>query len=77
MLITPRIWFWKFVEACLWHTGGTKLCILKQQRWALRLIKIGQKEYLVEQRKGLTSWRELVILYRVMIKHLITNIVVW
>ena len=77
MLITPRIWFWEFVEACVWHTGGTKVCLLKQQRWAIRLVKIREKEFLVEQRKSLTTWRDLVILYRVITKRLITNMVVW
>ena len=77
MLITPRIWYWIFIENCVWHTGGTKVCLLKQQRWAIRLVKIREKEYLVEQTKSLTTWRDLVILYRVITKRLITNMVVW
>ena len=77
MLITLRIWYWIFIDNCVWHTGGTKVSILKQQRWAIRLAKVREKEYLVEQRKSLTTWRDLVILYRVITRRLITNMVVW
>ena len=77
MLITLRIWFWIFVENAFWYSGGTKICLLKQQRWSIRLAKMREKESLIEQRKSLTSWRELVILYRVITKRLITNMVVW
>ena len=77
MLITLRIWFWIFVENAFWYSGGTKICLLKQQRWSIRLAKMREKESLIEQRKSLTSWIELVILYRVITKRLITNIVVW
>ena len=77
MLITLRIWFWVFVENSVWYTGGIKVGILRQQRWAIRLTKMQEKEYLIEQRKSLTSWKELVILYRVFIKRLITNMVIW
>ena len=77
MLITLRIWFWIFVEDSVWYGGGTRLSMLKQKRWSIRLAKMRQKEYLVEQRKSLTTWRDLVILYRVMTKRLITNIVIW
>ena len=77
MLITLRIWFWEFVAPCVWHTGGTKVCLLKQQRWVIRLAKVREKEYLVEQRKSLTTWRDLVILYRLVTKRLLTNMVVW
>ena len=77
MLITLRIWYWIFIDNCVWHTGGIKVSVLKQQRWAIRLAKAREKEYLIEQRKSLTSWKDLVILYRVITKRLITNIVVW
>ena len=77
MLITLRIWFWIFVENAFWYSGGTKICLLKQQRWSIRLAKMREKESLIEQRKSLTSWIELVILYRVITKRLITNMVVW
>jgi len=77
MLITLRIWWWIFIENAFWYSGGTKICLLKQQRWSIRLAKMQEKESLIEQRKSLTSWIELVILYRVITKRLITNMVVW
>ena len=77
MLITLRIWAWLFIENCVWYTGGGRLSTLKQQRWAIRLAKIREKEYLAEQRKGLTGSKELIILYRVFIKRLIINMVIW
>ena len=77
MLITLRIWFWVFVENTVWYTGGIKVSILRQQRWAIRLAKMQEKEYLIEQRKSLTDWRDLIILYRVITKRLITKIVNW
>ena len=77
MLITLRIWFWIFVENAFWYSGGTKICLLKQQRWSIRLAKMREKESLIEQRKSLTSWIELVILYRVITKRLLTKMVVW
>ena len=77
MLITLRIWYWLFIENCVWYTGGARLSILKQQRWAIRLAKVREKEFLAEQKKGLTNRKDLVILYRVFIKRLIPNMVVW
>ena len=77
MLITLRIWFWVFVDQCVWHTGGSKLSILKQQRWAIKLAKIQEKESLVEQRRGLTNWKDVVILYRLITKRIITNMIMW
>ena len=77
MLITLRIWFWVFVDQCVWHTGGSKLSILKQQRWAIKLAKIQEKEALLTQRKDLTNWRDGVILYRLITKRLITNMIMW
>jgi len=77
MLITLRIWYWIFIENAFWYSGGTKICLLKQKRWSIRLTKMREKEYLAEQRKSLTTWRDLVILYRVITKRLITNIVIW
>ena len=77
MLITLRIWGWIFFENAFWYSGGTKICLLKQQRWSIRLAKMREKESLIEQRKSLTSWIELVILYRVITKRLLTKMVVW
>ena len=77
MLITIRIWFWVFIENSVWHTGGTKLSSLRQQRWAIKLAKIQEKESLVEQRRDLTNWRDGVILYRLITKRLISNILMW
>ena len=77
MLITIRIWFWVFIENSVWHTGGTKLSSLRQQRWAIKLAKIREKEDLVTQRKDLTNWRDGVILYRLITKRLISNILMW
>lgn len=77
MLITLRIWFWIFIDQSVWHTGGSKLSLLRQQRWAIRLAKIQEKESLVVQRKDLTNWREVVILYRLITKRILTSIVMW
>ena len=77
MLITLRIWFWIFVDQSVWLTGGSKLSLLRQQRWAIRLAKIQEKESLVVQRKDLTNWREVVILYRLITKRILTSIVMW
>ena len=77
MLITLRIWFWIFVDQSVWHTGGSKLSLLRQQRWAIRLAKIQEKESLVVQRKGLTNWKDGVILYRLITKRILTSIVMW
>ena len=77
MLITLRIWYWLFIENCVWYTGGARLSILKQQRWAIRLAKVREKEFLAAQKKGLPNRKYLVRLYRVFIKRLITNMVVW
>ena len=77
MLITLRIWYWIFIDQSVWHTGGSKLSLLKQQRWAIKLAKIREKESLVEQRKDLTNWKDGVILYRLITKRLISNILMW
>ena len=77
MLITIRIWFWLFIECFVWHTSGSKLSSLRQQRWAIRLAKIREKETLVTQRKDLTNWKDGVILYRLITKRLISNILMW
>ena len=77
MLITLRIWFWIFVDHSVCHTGGSKLSILRQQRWAIKLAKMREKESLVEQRKVLTNWKDGVILYRLITKRLISNILMW
>ena len=77
MLITLRIWYWQFIEVALWYTGGNKLSSLKQQRWAIKLAKIREKESLMAQRKDLTNWKDMVILYRLITKRLLTNMVVW
>ena len=77
MLITIRIWFWAFVENSIWFTVGYKLSRLRQQRWAIKLAKIREKESLIEQRKDLTNWRDVVILYRLITKRLISNILMW
>ncbi len=77
MLITIRIWYWQFIEVAVWHTGGHKLSRLRQQRWAIKLAKIREKESLIEQRKDLTNWKDMAILYRLVTKRLLTNMVVW
>jgi len=77
LLITLRIWFWVFVENTVWYTGGIKVSILRQQRWTIKLARIREKESLVEQRKDLTNWKDMVILYRLITKRLLTNMVVW
>ena len=77
MLITIRIWFWLFIECCVWHTSGTRLSILKKQRWAIRLAKIQEKEQLALERKTLTNWKEVVILYRMITRRILTSIVMW
>ena len=77
MLITLRIWLWIFVDHSVWHTGGSKLSLLRQQRWAIRLAKIQEKESLVKQKESLTNWKDMVILYRLITKRLLTNMMMW
>ena len=73
MLITLRIWWWSFIEVSFWFTGGNKISALKQQRWTIRLAKIQEKESLVKQKERLTNWKDMVILYRLITKRLLTN----
>ena len=77
MLITLRIWYWSFIEISIWFTGGNKISALKQQRWAIRLTKIQEKESLVKQKESLTNWKDMVILYRLITKRLLTNMMMW
>ena len=77
MLITLRIWYWSFIEISIWFTGGNKISALKQQRWAIRLAKIQEKESLVKQKESLTNWKDMVILYRLITKRLLTNMMMW
>ena len=77
MLFTLRIWFWTFIEYGVWYTGSSRISKLKQKRWTIRLSKIRQQELIVEQRKDLTTWRDFLILYRVFVKRLLTNMVIW
>jgi hypothetical protein len=77
MLITLRIWYWSFIEISIWFTGGNKISALKQQRWAIRLTKIQEKESLVKQKESLTSWKDMVILYRLITKRFLTNMMMW
>ena len=77
MLITLRIWWWSFIEVSFWYTGGNKISALKQQRWVIRLAKIQEKESLVKQKESLTNWKDMVILYRLITKRLLTNMMMW
>ena len=77
MLITLRIWFLAFIEYFVWYTGSAKLSKLRQKRWSIRLAKMKEKELLAKQRKDLTTWKDFLILYRVFVKRLITNMVIW
>ena len=77
MLITLRIWWWSFIEVSFWFTGGNKISVLKQQRWVIRLAKIQEKESLVKQKESLTNWKDMVILYRLITKRLLTNMMMW
>ena len=77
MLITLRIWYWSFIEISFWFTGGNKISALKQQRWVIRLAKIQEKESLVKQKESLTSLKDMVILYRVITKRFLTNMMMW
>ena len=77
MLITLRIWWWSFIEVSFWFTGGNKISALKQQRWVIRLAKIQEKESLVKQKESLTNWKDMVILYRLITKRFLTNMMMW
>ena len=77
MLITLRIWWWSFIEVSFWFTGGNKISALKQQRWTIRLAKIQEKESLVKQKESLTNWKDMVILYRLITKRFLTNMMMW
>jgi|TARA_R110000744_G_scaffold80930_1_gene159078 hypothetical protein len=77
MLITLRIWFWIFINYNLWSTVGSRLSILKQERHRICLAKVKEKEQLALKRKALTNWKELVILYRVITRRILTSMVMW
>ena len=77
MLITLRIWFWVFIDYGLWSTGGFRLSVLRQERHRIRLAKVKEKEQLALKRKALTNWKELVILYRVITRRILTSMVMW
>jgi len=77
LLITLRIWWWSFIEVSFWFTGGNKISALKQQRWTIRLAKIQEKESLVKQKESLTNWKDMVILYRLITKRFLTNMMMW
>ena len=75
MLITLRIWFWIFIDQGVWCTGGGKVSMLRQKRHRIRLAKAKEKERL--ERKALTNWKEMVILYRLITRRLLAGIVMW
>ena len=77
MLITLRIWFWIFIDYNLWPSGGYRLSMLKQERHRIRLAKVKEKEQLALERKALTNWKDMVILYRLITKRLLTNMMMW
>ena len=77
MLITLRIWFWIFVFYNLWPSVGYRLSMLKQKRHRMHLAKEKEKERLALERKTLTNWKEMVILYRLMTRRILTGIIMW
>ena len=77
MLITLRIWFWIFIDQGVWSTTSSKVSILRQKRHRIRLAKVKEKEQLALKRKALTNWIELVILYRLITRRILTSMVVW
>ena len=77
MLITLRIWFWIFIDQGVWSTSGSKISILRQKRHCIRLAQTKEKEQLALERKALTNWKEMVILYKVITRRIITSMVMW
>ena len=77
MLITLRIWFWIFIDESVWCTSGSKVSMLRQKRHRIRLAKAKEKERLALERKTLTNWKEMVILYRLITRRLLAGIVMW
>ena len=77
MLITLRIWFWIFIDQGVWSTTGSKVSILRQKRHRIRLANAKGKEQLALERKTLTNWKEMVILYRLITRRILTGIVMW
>ena len=77
MLLTLRITYWRFTETFVWYSDGTQLSALRKQRHALRLEKQQEKQSLIAKRKSLTNWRDLVILFRVITKRSILNMIMW
>ena len=75
MLITVRIWFWIFIDQGVWSTSSSKISILRQRRHCIRLAQAKEKEQLALERKALTNWKEMVILYRLITKRILTGIV--
>ena len=77
MLITLRIWFWIFIDQGVWSTTSSKVSILRQKRHRIRLAQAKEKEQLALERKALTNWKEMVILYKVITRRILTSMVMW
>ena len=64
MFITLKIWLLIFTEYSVWHTDGSKLCRLRQERHRRRLAKAKEERYLESQRVPLINWKDIVLLDR-------------
>ena len=75
MFITLKIWLLIFTEYSVWHTDGSKLCRLRQERHRRRLAKAKEERYLELQRVPLINWKDIVLLDRG--KQLMKNFIVY
>ena len=75
MFITLKIWLLIFTEYSVWHTDGSKLCRLRQERHRRRLAKAKEERYLESQRVPLINWKDIVLLDRG--KQLMKNFIVY
>ena len=74
MFITLKIWICIFIEYNLWHTGGNKLCRLRQERHKIRLAKPKERRQLKLQRIPSVNWKDIVLFDRG--KHLMKNFII-
>jgi hypothetical protein len=79
MLITLRICWRIFIDYTVWHSdhNSSRISRLRQERYSTRLVKEEQEERLVIERKTLTGLKNWIILYRLLSRKVVSNMVMW
>jgi|TARA_Y100000310_G_scaffold68149_1_gene63458 hypothetical protein len=79
MLITLRICWRIFIDYTVWRSdhNSSRISRLRQERYSTRLVKEEQEERLVIERKTLTGLKNWIILYRLLSRKVVSNMVMW